>query len=69
MQPLYSVSMLEQSQLMVMAAPRDTENGNAVCLIFGVHMYQKLLEHFSMAHLRDLLLGTKVGFMTSDLRS
>lgn len=55
MQLLYSASVLEQSQLMVVAAPKGTENGNSVCLIFGVHMDQKLVEDFPMAHLKDLL--------------
>lgn len=51
-----------------MAAPRGTGYGNAVCLVFGIPMDQKVLQDSSMAHLKDLLLDA-AGFMASDLRS
>lgn len=51
-----------------MAAPRSTGYGNVVCLVFGIHMDQKLLQSFSMARLKDLFLGA-AGFMAFELRS
>ena len=51
-----------------MAAFGGTGNGNAMCLIFGVSMDQKLLQELSPTNLKDLLLGA-AGFMDSDLRS
>lgn len=58
MQLLCSASVLEQN--MVMTALRSLKNGNTVCLIFGIHMDQKLLQDFSMACLKDLLLSAAV---------
>lgn len=66
MQLVYSASVLEQNHLMVMAAPRGTENGNAVFDIWCTYG-PELLQDFSMAHLKELLWGA-TGFVASDLR-